>query len=292
MTSERRSAGPLLLAADAPVRYRLRQSFRYDYDRPVRDLLHRLVVVPPTQHGDQRLMLGAIEVSDPRASLTWHTDVDGNRHCTVRLAAVPASLEMLVNVAVERSGSAAPGSAGLLTDPRLLAASVLTRPDRALRTIAARYRGQDPLEAADEVCALVRDRIRYRLGATTVSTTAAQALALGEGVCQDQAHVMLSILRTTGIACRYVSGHLVGQGGTHAWVEVLVPAAGGARVVAFDPTHARRADRRYVTVAVGRDYRDVPPTSGWFTGPGRGTLTSERRLTCDAQAPELRLTVD
>jgi transglutaminase-like putative cysteine protease len=97
-------------------------------------------------------------------------------------------------------------------------------------------------------------------------------------VCQDQAHVLLAACRAAGIACRYVSGHMVGQGGTHAWVEVVVPDGAAARAVAFDPCHGCRADRRYVTVAVGRDYLDVPPTSGWYSGPARGRLSGTREL--------------
>ena len=72
------------------------------------------------------------------------------------------------------------------------------------------------------------------------------------------------------LPARYVSGHVLGEGGTHAWVEVLVPHpqdADALRAVAFDPTHDRRAGLRYVTVAVGRDYCDVPPTSGTFEAP-------------------------
>lgn len=291
MSSQRRSSAPMLDVQQA-VRYRLRQSFCYDYDRPVHDLVHRLVVVPPTRHGDQRLLLGAVQVSDPAASLVWTTDVDGNRHCTVRLARVAASVAMTVDVSVERSGDAPLLDARLLADPRLRSASALTRPDRAVRALAAQVRGLVALDAAEQVCERVHDLIDYSFGATTVATTAAQALAVGAGVCQDQAHVMLAVLRAAGVACRYVSGHLVGQGGTHAWVEVLAPEGGGARAVAFDPCHARRADRRYVTVAVGRDYRDVPPTSGWFTGPGRGTLSCQRRLSCDAPVPAMRETVD
>ena len=34
--------------------YVLHQRFRYTYDAPVRDLDHRLVVIPPQHHGDQR----------------------------------------------------------------------------------------------------------------------------------------------------------------------------------------------------------------------------------------------
>jgi transglutaminase-like putative cysteine protease len=289
MTSERGTATQvgLVLApgADPGVRYRLRQSFRYDYDGPVRDLQHRLVVVPPVQHGDQRLLLGAVQVSDPDATAAFGVDPDGNRPCVVRLAAVPSTLHLQVEVVVTRGGAAPSLPLELLHSPRTRAPSALTRPDARLRRLAAEHgRGSDVLAAADRLCALVHELVRYEYGTTSVSTTAAQALAGGVGVCQDQAHVMLALARAAGIPARYVSGHLVGQGGTHAWVEVLVREGRhgrAARAVAFDPCHARRADRRYVTVAVGRDYRDVPPTSGWYSGPWRGRLTTERLLTCE-----------
>ena len=107
-----------------PVRYRLRQSFRYDYDAPARSLLHRLVVVPPRVHGDQRLLLGGVVVSDPSAQVDWSSDGHGNSVCTVRAAVVPRTLEMHVAVVVERYGGAAPVPAGLLTDPRLTQAEL------------------------------------------------------------------------------------------------------------------------------------------------------------------------
>ena len=104
-----------------PVRYRLRQSFRYDYDAPALSLLHRLAVVPPQQHGDQRLRLGAVRVSDRSAQVSWDVDGHGNRVCTVRLAVVLQTVSMSVEVVVDRSGSAPGVSAELLTDPRLAA---------------------------------------------------------------------------------------------------------------------------------------------------------------------------
>lgn len=258
--------------------YRLRQSFRYDYDRPALSLLHRLVVVPPRQHLDQHLRLGSVLVSDEAAQVDWSSDGFGNVVCTVRLARVPRSIELHVAVAVERHGPAPLLPADLLHDPRLLAPSLLTAPDARIRLLARRSRRADALSSADAVCSAVQDQVAYVPGATTVRTTAAQALAGGQGVCQDQAHVMLSALRLLEIPCRYVSGHLIGQGGTHAWVEVLVPEGAGARVVGLDPCHGRRTGLRYVTVAVGRDYLDVPPTSGWYSGDARGTLTGTREL--------------
>jgi len=261
-----------------PVRYRLAQTFRYDYDRPALSLLHRLVVVPPNRHGDQRLRLGAVRVGDASAQVDWQIDGHANRVCTVRLAQVQRAVEMTVDVVVERAPGGAAASAELLSDPRLIEPSTLTVASPAVRRLAREVREDAPLATAEALCRAVHERVRYAPGTTTVDTTGAQALAAGQGVCQDQAHVMIAAGRAAGLACRYVSGHLVGQGGTHAWVEVVLADRGGAAVVAFDPCHARRTDDRYVTVAVGRDYLDVPPTSGWYSGPARGTLTGTRTL--------------
>jgi transglutaminase-like putative cysteine protease len=266
------------------VRYRLRQSFRYDYDGPVYSLLHRLVVVPPLQHGDQRLHSAGLVVTGGTAQVHWDSDGNGNRVGIVRLPVVNDSLTLSVDVVVQRSGRDEPPAPSLM-DPRLREPSLLTVASPGVRQLAAAEAGGDPLAAAERVCRLVPELVRYTPGATSVRTTAAQALRLGQGVCQDQAHVMLAVCRAAGIACRYVSGHMIGQGGTHAWVEVVVPHGSGARVVAFDPCHGRRTDRRHVTVAVGRDYSDVPPTSGWYSGPARGTLTGERHLVAEDLTP-------
>ena len=121
----------------------------------------------------------------------------------------------------------------------------------------------------------------YRYGVTGVRTTAAEALELGAGVCQDYAHVMLAVCRACGLPSRYVSGHLLGQGGTHAWVEVVLPThdgTGDAIAHAFDPTHASRGGLGYVSVAVGADYSDVAPTSGTYRSGAKGTLTATKRV--------------
>jgi transglutaminase-like putative cysteine protease len=138
--------------------------------------------------------------------------------------------------------------------------------------------GPDRLATAERFCAYVHEAISYAYGVTSVTTTAAEALAGGRGVCQDAAHVMIALCRATGVPARYVSGHLLGEGGTHAWVEAIVADAAGARAVAFDPSSGRRAGRDYLTVATGRDYTDVAPTSGTYLGTARGTLTATKRV--------------
>ena len=131
----------------------------------------------------------------------------------------------------------------------------LTTVDRALRADAARAvrsTGGNPRRAALAIGDAVRSAMSYELDVTGVRTTAADAWALRRGVCQDMAHVMIAMCRSQGIPARYVSGHLLGEGASHAWVEVQA----GDGTLAYDPTHARETDLRYVTVAVGRDYRE------------------------------------
>jgi transglutaminase-like putative cysteine protease len=91
---------------------------------------------------------------------------------------------------------------------------------------------------------------------------------------------MLVLCRLCGLPARYVSGHLLGEGGTHAWVEVLLPdPADASQFVAhpFDPTNGCVPGLNYLTVAVGRDYSDVAPTSGTFRAPYGGTLSTHKR---------------
>ncbi len=260
--------------------YVLRQRFTYTYDAPVRDLDHRLVVVPPRQHGDQRRLMHSVTVSAADARTTHRRDGAGNMVTRSRVPRVPDTVEFTVDAVVERAGlgSRVLLPAAALTDPRLLRPTRLTATDVAIRRLAATLAGQDRLATADRFCAYVHGALSYAHGVTSIATTAAEALARGRGVCQDAAHVMLALCRAVGLPARYVSGHLLGEGGTHAWVEVIVAEAAAARAVALDPCNGCRAGADYLTIATGRDYTDVAPTSGTYIGAARGILTATKQL--------------
>jgi transglutaminase-like putative cysteine protease len=88
---------------------------------------------------------------------------------------------------------------------------------------------------------------------------------------------MIAMCRVLGIRARYVSGHMLGEGSTHAWVEVLIEDAEDPSLltaIPFDPCHLRIPDLSYITIAVGRDYGDVPPTSGTYSGSAANHLAS------------------
>lgn len=151
----------------------------------------------------------------------------------------------------------------------------------ALAELAATAEGEGgEAERAVQVMRDVRSLLVYERGATDVMTRADAALALGRGVCQDFAHVMLAACRRAGIPSRYVSGYLhdplwASETASHAWVDVLDAERGW---VSLDPTHDREQTEAYVRVAVGRDYADVPPTRGVFRGTAEETLEVAVRI--------------
>jgi transglutaminase-like putative cysteine protease len=262
------------------IGYRVEQSFRYAYDAPVTALAQRLVVVPRRRHGDLYRRSHRLVVSGAPHARRARLDAAGNTVVRVVAARVEQAVEFRLTATLDRVVGDGPPLLpyAALHDPRMLRATRLTAPDEALRDLAARCRGAGREELAEQICTLAHEALTYEYGVTTVNTTAAQAVAGGRGVCQDSAHVMLAMCRLLGVPARYVSGHLVGQGGTHAWVEVLVPRGATAAALAFDPCHGRRAGNSYVTVAVGRDYADVAPTSGTYVGTPGGTLTGTREV--------------
>jgi transglutaminase-like putative cysteine protease len=276
MASERTAA--------ADGTYLLWQRFRYAYPAPVRRLHHRLVVVPRAVHGHQRRLDHRVTVSGSPVLVSVSTDGFGNHVVEVRAAAVAADIEFEAWALMERDG---PGgvtelSPAAVGDRRLLTATPLTRADLLLgdaaRQLAA---GGGGIGLAERACSWAHAALTYEYGTTGVHTTAAESVAGGRGVCQDYAHVMLALCRAAGLPARYVSGHLAGEGGSHAWVEAVVvdpSRPGRAMAVAFDPTHDRRARWGYLTVAVGRDYADVAPTSGTYEGVAGVVLSGRKRL--------------
>ena len=255
--------------------FRVRQHYRYTYTGPVWDLHQRLVMVPRDLHLGQRLQQHDLSVRGTEGDhrLTWERDGFGNR--IARFEAV---------FRLERtSTSALLHAPPWRTDAERLAylrPTALTAPDKRLIDAALEiaHRSADADERAELAQRWTATSIAYRFGVTGYSTPAAMALHLGMGVCQDYAHILLCVLRLLNVPARYVSGHLIGEGAPHAWVEAFVDRAGGAvEVIGLDPTHARRTRLDYLTVAVGQDFADVSPTSGTYSGPAQGRLAATKQ---------------
>lgn len=285
--------------------YRISHRTTYTYDDEVTDSLGIAHLVPRDLPW-QAVTSFDVTVRPTPADLSQDTDYYGNRATYFQVTEPHTVLEVEAVSHVEVS--VPPTDAGSLAvawdDARPLA-----RPqtpgawrvaDFALESTsveqvaeAAAYAGPSfpsgrPVgEAVTDLMHRIHADFDYDDTATTVTSTVGEVLASRAGVCQDFAHLTLACLRSQGLAARYVSGYLstqpapgkervVGADASHAWVAVWVPDPSGASDgswLALDPTNDQRADDRYVTVAWGRDYSDVPPVKGViFTDAKKSTL--------------------
>jgi transglutaminase-like putative cysteine protease len=248
----------------------LEQRYWYTYSGPVTNMRQRLVMIPPDEHGQQRLLSFELEVRGAERGFqtSWTTDAFGNRVGHVEVPRVERMVEFAAHYTVERWSAV--GCTSTSGWDMYRAATALTAPDERLREVAdgIASRTSRACERAKAAHDWAGGAIGFQIGVTGVRTPAAMALHLGRGVCQDFAHLLVCVLRLLAIPARYVSGQLLGEGVPHAWVECLVDD----EVIAYDPTHGRRARLDYVTVAVGRDFADVTPTSGVFSGAATGIL--------------------
>jgi transglutaminase-like putative cysteine protease len=135
----------------------------------------------------------------------------------------------------------------------------------------------DPMATAQAALRAAHEALEYTPGATTVKTTADEALDAGRGVCQDFTHLMIAACRVLGLPARYVSGYVFaprrGTGAaSHAWMDVFVEGHGW---LSLDPTHGSAQTDHYVRLGTGRDYADVPPTRGVYKGAGKEEMAVE-----------------
>jgi len=156
--------------------------------------------------------------------------------------------------------------------PTALTLPVPAIADLARRQLAAQTAGEAALLA---LAGAVAEAVAWRGGVTHVGTTAAEALALGAGVCQDQAHVFIAACRAAGLPARYVSGYFHSPQArhlaSHAWADVCIDVA-QRRWLSVDVTHRCTMDERHVRLAVGPDYAACAPVRGVREGGGDETL--------------------
>jgi len=171
------------------------------------------------------------------------------------------------------------GSAEVLGEPYIAAAkppriliypTELTRPCRSITDFYNNINRSAPDKVQDRIqyfSHAAHACLRYERNTTANSTSAAEAFDLGTGVCQDYAHILLSILRLSKIPCRYVAGLASDYGETHAWVEAWT----GTQYCATDPTRDKLIDEGYIAISRGRDFNDCSIERGVFKGLCRGT---------------------
>jgi len=272
-------------------RLRIRHTSGYRYQSPVRSSYNEARLTPLTT--ERQLTIESRVEVDPRARMYRYWDYWGTLVHAFDLHRPHSELVVTATSVVETEAKVvAPAAVGWdelgegsaeLTDFLLPTAHVplILDPPAGLPDLRSCV---DPASAAQEAVEWLRATMSYEKGTTSVSTSATEALAARGGVCQDFVHVFLALTRPLGIPARYVSGYLhpalhpdigtVDRGESHAWAEVWI-----GEWVPIDPTNGQVPGLRHVSVARGRDYRDVAPLRGIYSGGAAHALDVEVELT-------------
>lgn len=233
--------------------------------------------------------------TDAQVPVWSYLDYWGTRVSTFDIQAPHSQLQVTARATVETSHAAPAGEplswpqlAAQATSGRLLEFLLPTQRTTISPELGAtakqRVAGLDPHAAATEIAAWVHEHVTYMPGSTWVQTGAQEAWEQGQGVCQDIAHLTVALMRAAGLPARYVSGYLYPNpdaepgdevtGQSHAWVEYWT-----GQWTACDPTNDTWVNERHVVVAAGRDYADVPPLQGIYSGAPSRTMEVSVTLT-------------
>jgi transglutaminase-like putative cysteine protease len=292
--------------------YSVRHTTTFRYQPAVRESLME-VRLQPRSDGDQRCLSFTLNV-DPAANIMQYRDFMGNtvhhfdiagRHSLVKVTAQSA-------VEVLNAPVPSPSEGGDWADLdamvagsdywEMLLPSHFAQSSALLEDLARELgceRRSTPLQLLTELNQAIYALFAYVPNSTKVDSLIEEALQTRQGVCQDFAHIMITLVRHLRIPCRYVSGYMFHrettrerekekdrsiEGASHAWVEALVPGLGW---MAFDPTNNLVGGDRHIRVALGRDYADVPPTRGVYKGEAQSELSVAVTVSpADSIAPE------
>lgn len=265
------------------MRLRVSHSTRYVYESPARGIL-QVLRLTPRNHDGQHVIRWRIEPS-AEGKLRSGTDHFGNIVHT--FSADEPTDEFTLHVSGEVETSDTSGSVRqapeLMPDGCYLRETGLTEADDPIRAFADRHRdtGNNVLSSLHGLMSAIHEKLTFDPGPTDVSTTAAEAFALGRGVCQDFSHVFVAAARHLRIPARYVSGYVLAPAGVaghqvgHAWAEAKIPYLGW---VGFDPTHLTCPAASHVRVAIGLDYNDAAPVRGSRRGGGHESMDVHVRV--------------
>lgn len=252
----------------------------YRYAEPPRRLL-QLLRLTPSSFAGQSVLEWRVDV-DCDARLREGRDGYGNVTHMLYVEQPTQQLSVSVTgvVLTENHAGIVRGLTGDLPPEVFLRSTELTSAGANLRRFASRLEQsrRSTIDLLHELNTGLNTRLRYVAQATDPETTAEDAFCAGHGVCQDFAHIFVSLARQLRIPARYISGHLHRSDGAnlqeaaHAWAEAWIEDLGW---VAFDPTHGLSNDENYVRVACGLDYREASPISGARMGGGDEQLAVE-----------------
>ena len=249
---------------------------QYSFDAPV-DYALQKVRLRPMSDTTQKVGDWALVVEGGKVE-TGYKDHYGNLVDLV--SAEPGTQQLTITASGTVNTMNSTGVLGMVFGKMPLwhfqSGSEQTEPGEKIREFAAII-GNAPsvLQGLHDTSAAILKAVPYESGHTGSETTAEEAIAIGKGVCQDHAQIMIAVARAAGRPARYVSGYLmmndrIDQDASHAWAEVYVDDLGW---VGFDVSNGMSPDERYVKIAVGLDAHSAAPISGLRLGSANETMS-------------------
>lgn len=274
--------------------YEVSHTTSYRYSGPVATCQNQLRLTPrPTEH--QQVLKHRLDVTPKPAKIHPTTDFFGNQVNYFELNQPHDSLKIAMTSIVRVSNPPQPqnkmrcweeivhetqmrssSTDGLATQQYTLPSPMVPHCEDAMDLAKELFSSRrDMLEAVTHLNHYLHCEFRYDPNATQIQTPLEDVFRMRRGVCQDLAHAMLACLRAIQLPARYVSGYLrtyppqdpdalVGADASHAWVSVYMGQELGW--VDFDPTNDLIVGEEHVTLAWGRDFRDVTPVNGLYLG--------------------------
>lgn len=252
------------------MRLRVEHKTQYTYDEPVPYALQQVRLRPKSRAG-QTIVDWDIEVRGGQVEVAFE-DEHANAVDLVSFTPGETEIEIICRgtVDVEDKAGVVGPQGGFVPLWLFQRSTDLTRMGPQLeQLLAAAPTDGTALDVLHGLSAHILAAIPYSTEQAASDLTAEDVMSAGHGVCQDHAHVFITLARALGFPARYVSGYLmmndrIEQEATHAWAEAHVPELGW---VGFDISNGMSPDARYIRVATGLDYRGAAPISGMRFGP-------------------------
>ena len=244
---------------------RVRIGYTLDLDYEVSGAADFIFIVHAARTEQQRVLTEAVVV-DP--AVPWRVETEphfGNRLLRLRASSPALHLRYMGNVEVEHYMAEPAHVVSTPIDelpPHTLPFLWSSRYCQAdqVQELAWREFGNMPpgFAQADAVCRWVRSQVEFRVGTSTVRTSALETLEQRMGVCRDFAHSTIAILRSLNYPARFVTGvdygaeESLGPPDFHSYVEAWI----GDRWWLFDPTGITPLTG-LIRIGTGRDAADV-----------------------------------
>lgn len=269
--------------------FKIHHVTKYNYERPVSESINEIRIFPYECSG-QRVLSQELFISG-NPDIQYFTDYWGNKTGIFNILNLHDHLTIDSRLVIETTSSSE-----IQLDYTKTICNIPEEIQNNLRlhelSTADAIKNKDAIDSiiqtisqdnksiagiAERCSAYIFKNFRYVKGITDIETTVDEILEHKAGVCQDFAHLMLHILKSLKIPCRYVSGYICpnknglrGEGATHAWVDVYIPGNGW---VGIDPTNNLWVTNNHVILAVGRHFKDCTPMKGTFKGPAKQSLS-------------------